>query len=262
MFLLAIIPILIVGFFVNRSHVFQQLLAAEGVKPSLSKSELQSLEKYFAFYRALPARSQRIFAYRVKRFRKLTDFTPREMDAVTMEMEVLISASAVQIAFGFDDVFLAHFERIIVYPDQFFSTADQRYHKGEVNPAMKVIVISWRHFVEGYATEEGLNLGLHEMAHALQLENIIMNDEFDFMDEQTIKTWHQLAHQEMKQIRSGATSFFRAYAATNHAEFFAVAVENFFERPQEFYEHHMDLYKTLVKLLRQNPLLLIPPYES
>ncbi|MBR07806.1 MAG: DgsA anti-repressor MtfA [Rickettsiales bacterium] len=251
-----LIAVVVFGIVVYRSHSFQQYLAAEGAKPSLTKDELYSLQKHFAFYRALPPKSQRIFAYRVSRFKKLTDFVPRQMDRVTSEMEVLISASAVQIAFGYDDVFLAHFERIIVYPDHFFSNADQRYHKGEVNPAMGVIVISWKHFVEGYAHDEGLNLGLHEMAHALQLENIIMNDEFDFMDSGTIKVWQNLAIQEIERIKNGEATFFREYAATNHAEFFAVAVENFFERPKEFSTHNYALYKTLTELLQQDPLLL------
>lgn len=254
---LLLITVAILGVVIYRSHRFQQYLAAEGIKPSLTKSELASLEKHFAFYRSLPRRSQRIFAYRVHRFKKLTNFVPRQMSQITSEMEVLISASAVQIAFGFDDVFLAHFERIIVYPDQFFSSADQRYHKGEVNPAMGVIVISWKHFVEGYASEEGLNLGLHEMAHAVQLENIIMNEEFGFMDDETIHLWHQLGTQEMEKIRLGETTFFREYAATNHAEFFAVAVENFFERPIEFHTHNAALYQSLCSLLKQDPRRLI-----
>tara|TARA_Y100000817_G_C16806006_1_gene521946 strand:- start:752 stop:1255 length:504 start_codon:yes stop_codon:yes gene_type:complete len=104
--------------------------------------------------------------------------------------------------------------------------------------------------------DEGLNLGLHEMAHALQLENIIMNDEFDFMDSGTIKVWQNLAIQEIERIKSGEATFFREYAATNHAEFFAVAVENFFERPKEFSTHNYALYKTLTELLQQDPLLL------
>lgn len=244
----------IVGF---RSHNFQQYLAAEGFRPSLSKTELTSLQKHFAYYRALPPKSQRIFAYRVARFKKLTKFVPRQMNTVSEEMEVLISASAVQIAFGYDDVFLAHFDRIFVYPDQFWSSADQRYHKGEVNPAMGAIVISWKHFVEGYAADEGLNLGLHEMAHAIQLENIIMNDEFGFMNSDDIRTWQQLASSEMEKIRSGETNFFRAYAGTNQAEFFAVAVENFFERPKNFSVYNRALYKTLAQLLKQDPLLLM-----
>ena len=224
----------------------------------LGKISQETLSKYFAFYNSLPARSKQLFEKRVIRFISLTDFIPRQMETVTDEMKVLISASAVQITFGFKDVLLDHFTKIIVYPDQFFSTSSQRYHKGEVNPAMGTIVLSWKHFVEGYAYDEGVNLGLHEMAHALQLENVIMNTEYGFMKEVDIKHWEQLAKVEIEKIISPDVSFFRDYGATNQHEFFAVAVENFFERPKEFFEYHRELYMTMCKLLRQNPLLLLP----
>ncbi|MEQ8472929.1 MAG: zinc-dependent peptidase [Marinoscillum sp.] len=256
MLLFILIAVSVFAFVTYRSNRFQEMIASEGWTSALNKSERFSLQKHFAYYRYLPPRSQKIFEYRVNRFRNLTKFVPREMDQVTSEMEILISASAVQLTFGYDDVFLAHFERIIIYPDHFFSRSDQRYHKGEVNPAMGVIVLSWKHFVEGYAADEGLNLGLHEMAHALQLENIIMNDEFDFMSSDDIQIWHELANAEMTKIHNQEVAFFREYASTNHAEFFAVAVENFFERPKEFFEHNKPLYKTLCSLLKQDPLLL------
>ncbi len=176
---------------------------------------------------------------------------------ITDQMEILISASAIQLTFGFDDVILSHFERVIVYPDQFFSTTSQRFHKGEVNPRFGTIVLSWRYFVEGYAINEGVNLGLHEMAHALQLENVIMNDEFGFMDDDDIRMWQALAGQEMEKINNGTGHFFREYGGTNHAEFFSVAVENFFERPMEFSEYNETLYRTMCRLLQQDPLLLM-----
>lgn len=251
---LLLIAVSILGFVVYRSNRFQEMLASEGRISPLTKGEIYALNKHFAYYRSLPPRSQKIFEYRVNRFKKLTEFVPRKMSKITSEMEVLISASAVQLAFGFDDVFLTHFERIIVYPDQFFSHSNQRYHKGEVNPAMGVIVLSWKHFVEGYAADEGLNLGLHEMAHALQLENIIMNDEFGFMDDHDIKTWQTQASIEM---HNDDYSFFRAYGSTNHSEFFAVAVENFFERPREFQDYNPELYKAMCQLLKQDPVLLL-----
>ena len=54
-----------------------------------------------------------------------------------------------------------------------------------------------------------------------------------------------------KQRRRHA--FLRSYAGTNEAEFFAVAVEYFFERPQEFQTALPELYGTLGSLLRQDP---------
>ena len=131
-----------------------------------------------------------------------------ELAEVTEEMQVLIAASAVQLTFGFPSIFLSYFQNIVIYPDQFFSQVGQRYHKGEVNPQAKAIVLSWRHFVEGYASNEGVNLGLHEMAHALQLENIVMNNEYDFLNEDHIKHWQQLAGIEIEKITSWGEGHF------------------------------------------------------
>lgn len=223
----------------------------------LPPSKRAYLVKHFAFYNALPAKSKQIFEYRVGKFIKLKEFIPRQMDEVTEEMQVLISAAAVQITFGLPRVFLSYFENIIVFPDEFFSNANQRYHKGEVNPRMKAIVISWKHFVEGYSQNEGVNLGLHEMAHALQLENIVQNNEYDFLDEDDIKEWQHLANTEIEKIRNGETPFFRKYGGTNHAEFFAVAVENFFERPHEYKAYNPALYSVMRRLLNQDPRLIL-----
>lgn len=211
------------------------------------------LNRHFDFYKSLPPVSKQIFEHRVGRFIQLTDFIPRQMSQITEEMKVLISASAVQITFGFDDVLLDHFSKIIVYPDQFFSSSDQRSHRGEVNPGLGIIVLSWRHFAEGYAQKEGRNLGLHEMAHALYLENFITNQEYGFMKEVDLEEWDALAKQEMT---NGNFSIFREYGSTNPHEFFAVAVENFFERPEAFKSYNPHLYKALCQLLKQDPTIL------
>ena len=50
--------------------------------------------------------------------------------------------------------------------------------------------------------------------------------------------------------------FLRKYALTNKEEFFAVAVENFFERPAAFKTALPELYSILAKLLKQDPTVL------
>ena len=93
-------------------------------------------------------------------------------------MTAMIASSAIQLTFGLPKINLKHFERILIYPDEYYSTINKQYHKGEVNPRLKAIVVSWKAFVAGYADpHDGINLGLHEMAHALKLENIIKNGE-------------------------------------------------------------------------------------
>ena len=187
------------------------------------------------------------------------EFIPRQMSRVTDEMKVLISASAAQLTFGFRGITFPYFYKIFVFPEQFYNSVNQAYHKGEVNPRLKAIALSWKDFVEGYLDNDGRNLGLHEMAHVLRLENRIMNEEHSFLEEDVLHEWALHARRTMKEINDGTETFFRKYGGVNNEEFFAVAVENFFERPAEFSQKHPMTYRTLSQLLRQDPLLLENP---
>lgn len=222
----------------------------------LSVNHRQYLEKYFEFYLKLPPKSKAIFERRVTRFISDKKFIPRDMPTVTDEMKALIAASATQITFGFPQVNLSFFQNILVYPDDYYSTINKKYHKGEVNPRFRVIVLSWKSFVTGYLQKDGRNLGLHEMAHALRLENKIQNQEYDFLDQGILDEWEKCAAQTIQEIREGKETFFREYGATDSDEFFAVCVENFFERPSAFYETHPRTYRMMCHLLNQDPLIL------
>jgi Mlc titration factor MtfA (ptsG expression regulator) len=112
--------------------------------------------------------------------------------------------------------------------------------------------------VQGIANEnDGINLGLHELAHAIHLENRIRNAEYGFLDE---KVWHEysdLAEYEMFKIANGEPSFFRNSAAIDRYEFFAVLLENFFERPKSLKAYSPVLYKKTTLLLKQDPITLL-----
>jgi len=212
------------------------------------------LQKYQKYYQRLNPSDKKMFENRVQKFIDLKQFIPREMDKVTDEMKALIAGSAIQLVNGLPKIYFSHFKRILVYPDDYYSGISRRYHKGEVN--MKgLIVLSWKNFVNGYIDQEdGRNLGLHEMAHALRLENAITNEEYGFLDNEIMKTWTDLCYREIHKMEDGESDFFRSYAATNSQEFFAVAVENFFERPKDFKEWNPKLYDTLAQMLNQDPL--------
>ena len=60
----------------------------------------------------------------------------------------------------------------------------------------------------------------------------------------------------MANLNANEKHFFRRYAFENIEEFFAVAVENFFERTQQFHQEQPELYRILVNLFKQDPLTL------
>jgi MtfA peptidase len=215
------------------------------------------LEKYFPYYNQLSNRQQHIFEQKLLYFILSKKFIPRQFERVTDEMKVMIGACAVQLTFGLPRIYLQHFDKILIYPDDYYSSITKRFHKGEVNPAFGVIVLSWKSFVDGYIyPTDSVNLGLHEMAHALRLENIIHNDEYEFFDDDLVAQFDAFAEQ-LCTLPSEDT-FLRAYACANPHEFFAVAVENFFERPSDFQSALPELYSILAKLLRQNPINNLP----
>jgi MtfA peptidase len=216
------------------------------------------LRKYFVFYQKLSTEHQDRFEKKLVVFLHSKRFIPRGIDEVTLEAKVLISASAVQLTFGLPEFYFHHFNKIIVYPNDYYSSITKRYHKGEVNPLFGIIVLSWQSFVDGYIYgQDSFNLGLHEMAHALRLEAIIRNEEYDFFDPNLLERFENYADDFCHHPEKDPNHFIRPYACTNVHEFFSVAVENFFERSEAFRENLPELYAILARLLNQDPLTLM-----
>lgn len=225
----------------------------------LTPDDIKVLNSFFPYYKNLQPKHQEEFKERLVRFISTKEFIPRGgLESITREMELLISATAIMVVFGFRNVELKHFSRILVYPDNYYSTINRTFHQGEVNPKLGIIVLSWKNFVEGFSNpQNGVNLGVHEMAHALKLENQIhYNEESNFFNKTAWRKFNDLAKEQIKQIKEGENSFFRKSAGNNPHEFFAVALEAFFETPETFKSEHEALYKSLVFLLKQDPTVL------
>lgn len=120
----------------------------------------------------------------------------------------------------------------------------------------KIIKLSWDNFLKGFSNpNDGINLGLHEMTHAMSLENQFSgNGVSGFISPLTFSKWRQLAEMEMVQLKAGQKSLFRNYASTNLEEFLAVTVEVFFEQPNQFKEYHPVLFMETCNLLNQYPV--------
>jgi Mlc titration factor MtfA (ptsG expression regulator) len=206
----------------------------------------------FPYYSSLNSKFKIEFERRLKYFLMNKEFEGRRME-ITEEMRTLIGACAVQLTFGYRPLRLAHFPKILLYPGVFTTKDSNRKKKGEVN-SRGIIVLSWEDFIKDYKIkDDGINLGLHEMAHALKIEDAFPDEEFNFLDEDELHHFHEVSSEEYKKIRRGEPSFLRSYAGSNREEFFAVAVEHFFEQPEKFEKALPEIYHSLVNLLKQNP---------
>jgi Mlc titration factor MtfA (ptsG expression regulator) len=212
------------------------------------------LAQYFPFYKKLNFRRKRRFELRVKRFLNSFEYQLRGQMRLTEEVRAVLGGAAARISMYLPEECFDFYDTIVLYPDVYHSVHTGRNHKGEVNPGGRTIVFSWKGITEGFDRgEDGLNLLMHEYAHALYFEHKLMREQYEIFNAEAFNRVMAQADIEIERIRSGQQHFLRNYASANHEEFFAVAVENFFERSVSFKRELPELYGCLVLLFRQDP---------
>jgi len=214
---------------------------------------LQNLlkQKNTYFQNLSPAGQQR-FVDRVFKFMEDKNFIGREGLVVTDEIRALISASAVQLTFGLKDYTISHLHTINVFPRAFYSKLFETSFKGLTTQG-GVVSLSWDDFKQGYANDhDRINLGLHELAHAL---NVDQDEEGIFDDHfaDSFANWRAIAENNFQKLQNGEITFLRKYGGRSMHEFFAVCIEHFFELPDEFKKTLPELYWNLAFMLNQDP---------
>lgn len=220
----------------------------------LNSSQKLILESKFGFYQKLSPKYKDYFEDRVASFIKDKDFIGRETLTVTDEMKVLISATAVMLTFGFRDFYIGLIDKIFIYPSEFFSKINDSYHKGEFNPKLQALVLSWEDFKKGFEdSTDKINLGIHEFAHAIHLNSIKEKDVSSTIFSDSFKELTDLLVREEDLRKSLIDSqYFREYAYTNQYEFVAVIIETFIESPSEFKAQFPKIYDKTKQMLNFN----------
>lgn len=211
------------------------------------------------YYKHLTPEERKSFEWRAYYFLNTTSIEFRGFSGTELinqnAVRYLIASVATQMSlFLTEDCFDA-FNRIIIYPDDYYSRITKQYHKGETNPAAGYIVLSYPSFRKGFETPtDGINLLMHELAHALWLENKFFD--YEIFNAEAMERYQEVAAEELIVMNQTEEHFLRKYARTNQEEFFAVTVENFFERPAALKNALPDLYQVMVTLLNQDTLKL------
>jgi len=218
-------------------------------KKKLSNDQKAILGKGSGFYNRLSSVGKSRFEHRLQCFLNDKEFIPRQNFVLKEEHRLLIAATAVMLTFGMRKYMLPILEKIIIYPKEFYSTIDERYHKGEFNPRLKALVLSWKDFEEGFSIEDdNLNLGIHEFTHAIHLNSINRSDTASAVFSDGFSGLLRLLRNEHLVEEIKKSNFIRDYAFTNEFEFLAVVVENFIESPLEFKRQFPSLYKKIQQM--------------
>ncbi len=246
-------PVYIVGhalYLIYYAIDLYQLNPFVTLKP-LSPKEVNFVSNHFPIYKELSPEQKRRCKERIVWFRSKKHFVFYGAIDQKEELRLLLSAASVILTLGLPQYrMMRSLLRVIVYPTQYYSRINRKHHLGEYNPNFKAIVLSADKIWEGFEDlSDNRNLAMHEFAHALSFEMMKTGSYQGRKFRLGLRRIKQLFEQEDFLIKFAASQYFRQYGLTNLQEFFAVAVENYFETPAIFKNDFPELFEALQMML-------------
>jgi Mlc titration factor MtfA (ptsG expression regulator) len=232
------------------------------------KSWLSIIESNLSMYRNLTSEQQKELQGYVQIFLKEKQFIGCLGLQITEEIKVTIAAIACLLLFGDRRTYFPNLRSILVYPTAYivneivmsdrYIVEERRVARLGESWTKDQLVLSWEQVQQDVLNwQDGHNVVLHEFAHQLdqedgQAEGVpILPRALDY------KVWSKVMSAEYLQlcdrVEQGKKTVMDGYGATNPAEFFAVATETFFEKPNPLSQKHPDLYELLQRYYRLDP---------
>jgi Mlc titration factor MtfA (ptsG expression regulator) len=231
---------------------FNSSIQEEEIPVELSNNYSSIISQVLPYFNQLNESNKQKFLKRVYNFKKSKSFYFHGLEAQE-EITILVSAAAVQVSFGLKQYLLPFFKDIHILADAYDAIDSKEKYIGHVAPTG--IYISWKYFVQGFDDyTDGVNVALHEMAHALHHENFIKETGIDWDFRKDFEKLPAVFGPLVTQVIVQHKSYLRGYAFTNFQEFWAVSVEYFFENSQGLKDNLPQLYTILCDTLNQDPL--------
>lgn len=213
------------------------------------------LRERVPFYRALDGEAEKRFEDDVRIFlaeQVISGAANLEVDDTT---RVLVAASAAMLSNGLPAWEWPRVRDIIVYPRAFDERYDVREGRDVADQVHlhSPIIFSARDLKLGFRHKDGHNVGLHELAHVIDMEDGSADGIPVDAPIAATAPFIEVVAKRLTRIRRGAPSPLRAYAGTNEAEVFAVAVEVFFEKPHDLARRDPELFALLRTYFNQDP---------
>jgi MtfA peptidase len=179
------------------------------------------------------------------------------------EIKLRVAAAAVIPTFAFPFFEYPNLREVLIYPEAFnerFETGtggkDDNHSSGMVGTGFLnyTLLLSRRDLVAGFSgMRTSRNVGIHEFAHLLdKADGTTDGVPTILMSHTEFEPWVNLMDREMLNIERGRSDI-DPYALTDHAEFFAVVSEYFFNNPKNFLLYHPELYEELCAMYQQRP---------
>lgn len=220
------------------------------------------------FHRLSAVEQQRHLAHAQRLVRQVRWEGARDVD-VTGEMVLVVAAHAAILAAGFEPrthpflnvrSVVFHGRTIVTRghrpgPVRGVYTSGPQYLAGQSGHGRGPVLLDWRTVQRQVSDpDHGVNVVYHEFAHKLDQLDGAADGMPPLPDQEARDAWIQTIGTNFRRLRRrGPDGLVRAYAATNPAEYFAVASELFFTRPVELRERLPRVYRRLADFYHQDP---------
>lgn len=230
------------------------------------------------FYERLPDSDRRELEGQVQVFLAEKRFEGCGGLEITDEIKVCIAAHACLLLLHRDTDYYPELKSVLVYPSTYVVPTTRHIGFGVFEDRQETrageswregaVVLAWDAVLSAIRNPgSGHNVVLHEFAHQLDYEDghadgapLLGHGESRKVQRHRYADWSRIMRSEFEQLRTqvqrGQRSILSDYGATNPAEFFAVATECFFGKPQELQQSHPDLYEQMKWYYQQDPARL------
>lgn len=185
---------------------------------------------------------------------------------ITEEMQLSIAAQACLLVVN-TDAWYDNLTTVMIYPsafkskgtrsDGFVVTQTETVRTGE-SWTRGPVILSWAHSAQGALNpQDGHNVVIHEFAHQFDDRSgrtdgvpLLAQGQSHAM---WVKVFREAFERHVDLTERGKPTVIDPYGATGHEEFFATAVEVFFERAAVLQEAEPDVYEQLLQMFRIDP---------
>ncbi len=235
---------------------------------SFPDSWMRIVQRRLPFFSSMPQPLQQQLQDLIKVFINDKSFVGCAGQEIDDEIRVTIAAQACLLLLNRGTDLYQHLQSILVYPSTFVARREVSNELGLVSDDHAVllgeswsqgkVILAWDSVERGVRNlGDGHNVVLHEFAHQLDHESGASNGAPLLRTSGEYRSWAYVFSREFEELQHdsmmGTTSLLDHYGATNPAEFFAVATETFFERPEQMRHGHAELFAELKRFYQVDP---------
>lgn len=236
-----------------RRYLRRERIARSGLAQGIRKV----LEEKVSFYGNLSKQDKKDYEDNIAVFLAEHIITGIDGVEITDEVRALVAATAVRLTFRRPGWEYHNFGEILIYPSGFAADGSYSTKSGNQFTAAGLVhsqggvILSLPHLVRSFDhNNDGFNVGYHEFAHVLDGRR--PDGIPDELSLGSYRPWAAAMQAEFQRVHVHH-SILRDYAGTNPAEFFACAVEYFFEKPEKMKEKAPEVYTQLSAFFNQDP---------